>query len=592
VIIVGDCRTVMAGMEPNSVDAVVTDPPYGLEFMGKEWDKLDHGLPQENVWKGRRGKGGADVTGTGYTDGGKRLDRPSFGGNRTPGKRCVKCGKRSFSGSPCVCPEPEYVLEYQTGPPSGMVRQQRWHESWAREAYRVLKPGGHLLAFSGTRTSHRMVCAIEDAGFEIRDSIVWLYGSGFPKSLDVSKAMDKAAGAEREVIRERTYGLRNDGGYSGGLNTTKPRSESCEITTPATDLARQWDGWGTALKPAHEPICVARKPLTGTVARTVAEWGTGAINVDGCRIGTDDNLNGGAYSGGTRNPVSGETRSTVAAGMYGEDGRLDPEQFTQPQGRWPANVILDEDAAALLDATVGERKTGGPQSGKVYTNDRPSVGYGGGFDGSRKVSGFTDTGGPSRFMYTAKASRSERNAGLDGMPERATAAMQGNLVDGQRLGGDGSPIRTPMRQNHHPTVKPIALMRWLVRLVTPPGGLILDPFAGSGSTGCAAALEGFQFVGIEQSEEYAAIAERRIAYWAANGNRPVKGERRGGANATVTFGKMPVRKCNQCGTKAKESGPGGRWPNCDHDDWSWVKQAPIAQPTALQPMLDLEGVAD
>jgi site-specific DNA-methyltransferase (adenine-specific) len=278
--------------------------------------------------------------------------------------------------------------------------------------------------------------------------------------------------------------------------------------------------------------------------------------------------------------------------MYGEDGRLDPEQFTQPQGRWPANVILDEDAAALLDATVGERKTGGPQSGKVYTNDRPSVGYGGGFDGSRKVSGFTDTGGPSRFMYTAKASRSERNAGLDGMPERATAAMQGNLVDGQRLGGDGSPIRTPMRQNHHPTVKPIALMRWLVRLVTPPGGLILDPFAGSGSTGCAAALEGFQFVGIEQSEEYAAIAERRIAYWAANGNRPVKGERRGGANATVTFGKMPVRKCNQCGTKAKESGPGGRWPNCDHDDWSWVKQAPIAQPTALQPMLDLEGVAD
>jgi hypothetical protein len=238
--------------------------------------------------------------------------------------------------------------------------------------------------------------------------------------------------------------------------------------------------------------------------------------------------------------------------MYGEDGRLDPEQFTQPQGRWPANVILDEDAAALLDATVGERKVNKP--GKMSRKE--SVGYDGGW-GDRVPFDYGDTGGPSRFFYTAKASRSERGEG-----------------------------------NHHPTVKPIALMRWLVRLVTPPSGVVLDPFAGSGSTGCAAALEGFQFIGIEQDAEYAAIAERRIAYWAANGDRPVKGERRGGANATVTFGKMPVRKCNQCGTKAKESGPGGRWPNCDHDDWSWVKQAPIAQPTALQPMLDLEGVAD
>jgi site-specific DNA-methyltransferase (adenine-specific) len=250
----------------------------------------------------------------------------------------------------------------------------------------------------------------------------------------------------------------------------------------------------------------------------VAEWGTGAINVDGCRIGTDDNLNGGAYSGGTRNPVSGETRSTVAAGMYGEDGRLDPEQFTQPQGRWPANVILDEDAAALLDATVGERKTGGPQSGKTYANSKPTNGYAGGW-GEREVYGYADTGGPSRFFYTSKASRRERNAGLpDGMT------------------------------NVHPTVKSLSLMRWLVRLVTPPGGVVLDPFTGSGSTGCAAVLEGFQFIGIEQDAEYAAIAERRIAYWVANGDRPVKvsaGKAResegvyGGGNGYVTQPRCP-----------------------------------------------------
>lgn len=336
------------------------------------------------------------------------------------------------------------------------------------ECLRVLKPGGHLLAFGGTRTYHRMTVAIEDAGFEIRDSIHWIYGSGFPKSLDVSKAIDKAAGAEREVLREKSYGLRNDGGYSGGLNTTKPRSESCEITAPATPEAAAWSGWGTALKPAHEPIVVARKPLVGTVAANVLAHGTGALNIDGCRIE-------GA-------PDSPGTTPATTNGNGVTHGAMTRVAFVPAAGRWPANVVFDEDAAAELDAQSGERP--GMARGVLRRGATTGQSIGGSSaygtaDPQEAVAGYGDSGGASRFFYCAKAGAKERPVGPDG--------------------------------TKHATVKPLALMRWLVRLVTPPGGTVLDPFAGSGTTLEAALLEGFDCFGIEAEITHVPLVLDRIA---------------------------------------------------------------------------------
>ena len=392
-ILTGDCVEVMAGMEPNSVDAVVCDPPYGLEFMGKEWDALDAGLPQEQVWKGRRGGG---HVGTDDTKPSSR-HHVHFGGKPQGFKRCAKCGKRAFSGTPCECEQPEWVMEYAEKAPSSAIRMQRWHEQWARAAYRVLKPGGHLLAFGGSRTYHRMACAVEDAGFEIRDQIMWLYGSGFPKSLN---------------------------------------------------LHGEHEGWGTALKPAHEPIVVARKPLIGTVAANVLKHGTGALNVDGCRVGTE---------------IPPELRAGQARlGTFERTDMVTPER----EGRWPANVILDEDAGAMLD----EQQEGA-----------------------------------SRFFYCPKASRKEREAGCEAHPEVVAKRTQD--------GGDDTRGRpTPRNRNHHPTVKPVALMRYLIRLVTPPGGTVLDPFLGSGTTLMAAALEGVDAIGIEREAEYVEIAKARVAW--------------------------------------------------------------------------------
>jgi len=332
----GDCRDVMRGMDAASVDAIVSDPPYGLSFMGKGWD---HAVPGVEFWA---------------------------------------------------------------------------------EALRVAKPGAHLVAFGGTRTFHRLAVAIEDAGWEIRDCLSWLYGSGFPKS------------------------------HNG-----------------------PWGG--TALKPAWEPIILARRPLAGTVAANVAQHGTGGLNVDGCRS-----------SGEGLHPVTQGIDKNIYGG--GDGLRKERGRYQVPAGRWPANVCLDEDAAAMLDEQTGDLS---PAS--VYirkTDDKGNSIYRDGI-GNKKAGqlhhAFGDSGGASRFFYTAKASRSEREAGLDGMPGEAA--------------------------NHHPTVKPIALMRWLCRLITPPGGVILDPFTGSGTTGCAAVLEGFRFIGAELSPEYAEIARRRVAYW-------------------------------------------------------------------------------
>ena len=296
-------------------------------------------------------------------------------------------------------------------------------EVW-RQALRVLKPGGHLLAFSGSRTYHRMTCAIEDAGFEIRDQIMWVYGSGFPKSLDVSKAIDKAAGVEFEARPASGVGFMGPDGPNG-YNVKK---NQLKRTGDSTDAARQWSGWGTALKPAHEPICMARKPLVGTVAANVLRHGTGAINVDGCRVG-----------GGVVRRISGDTgrvKSESIGAFAGFEG------YDTTAGRWPANFIHD----GSDEATVGLREA-------------------------------------ARYFYTAKASSEDRDEMLGDVP-----------------------------RNVHPTVKPTELMRYLVRMVTPPGGTVLDPFTGSGSTGRAAMLEGMRFIGCELSPEYAMIARARIRY--------------------------------------------------------------------------------
>jgi DNA modification methylase len=368
-IIQGDCLAVMPTLDADSVHSIVTDPPYGLSFMGKDWD---HGVPGEHFWRG---------------------------------------------------------------------------------ALRVAKPGAHLLAFGGTRTFHRLAVAIEDAGWEIRDTIGWLYGQGFPKSLDVSKAIDKAAGAVREVMgpsannRDRSKHQYTSVGNVGSNAT---------ITAPATDAARQWDGWGTALKPAWEPIIVARKPLIGTVAANVLQHGTGGINVDGCRVGTEDNLNGGTYSkGATQNRKSQVPRNGIA------------REFVQPQGRFPANLIHDgsDDVVGLFPVT---KSGGGDKRGGCQL-------FMGGDKRDTPTGHQPNTGSAARFFYCAKASKADRGEG-----------------------------------NNHPTIKPTALMRYICRLVTPPGGTVLDPFTGSGSTGKAAVAEGFNFTGIELNADYFAIATERV----------------------------------------------------------------------------------
>lgn len=359
-------------MDEGCVDAIVTDPPYGLGFMGKSWDKT---LPDPRTWS---------------------------------------------------------------------------------EALRVLKPGGHVLIFGAPRLYHRLACAVEDAGFEVRDVLMWMFGSGFPKSLDVSKAIDGHLGAERTQalgIRPRPDGSAPRTGcvapswsgrtYANGVAGGDANDPM--LFAPATPEAAAWAGWGTALKPAYEPILLVRKPLIGTVAQNVLTYGTGGINVDACRVGwaseADKEAGRPASFAKAHNGFEGK------AFKKSDKSHRDPVAEQSVAGRWPANVIMDEEAGAILDL---------------------------------------DSGGASRFFYCPKASRSEREAGLE-------------ATDGQRA-------------NTHPTVKPIALMEWLVRLVTPPGGLVLDPFCGSGSTGVACARLGVRFLGMELDPDYAELARMRIAH--------------------------------------------------------------------------------
>lgn len=388
-----------------------------------------------------------------------------------------------------------------------------------RECLRVLKPGGHLLAFAGTRTQHRMCVRIEDAGFEIRDMIAWVYGSGFPKSLDVSKAIDKAAGAERKVIGQAAGMGKQNPEWNG---TAKGRSENYykpvfDITAPATETAKQWAGWGTAMKPAMEPITVARKPLIGTVAENVLQHGTGAINVDGCRIP----LNGDYKCGANGRPS-----------QTGLGDNYDAEKANQHSevGRWPANFIHDgsdevlqcfPDAPGQMAAISGTAPS--PKTSNVYgrmnrENEASENSDNKGAVGFKMKPGMRrlDAGSAARFFYCAKASKKDRNEGCEELDKKISArscqaqaeAKRGNVVECE--GGAFNKAR--IVQNNHPTVKPTDLMRYLCRLVTPPGGLILDPFMGSGSTGKAAILEGFRFIGIEREAEYLEIAQARIAH--------------------------------------------------------------------------------
>lgn len=381
-----DCIAHMQTMEANSVHSIVTDPPYGLSFMGKDWD---HGVPGAHFWQ---------------------------------------------------------------------------------EALRVAKPGAHLLAFGGTRTHHRLVCAIEDAGWEIRDMLMWIYGSGFPKSHNQK-----------------------------GKHT----------------------GWGTALKPAWEPIIMARKPLVGTVAANMAMNGTGAINIDGCRVETEDNLNGGAYQSepserhdgteswrfrnGGRKSMPGDDREGAALGMF-QDGKTVNALFQQPSGRWPANLIhdgSDEVVECFPNAPGQQRATTGEEERKDTNVYGKSAGV--------VAMEPRDKGGnTSRFFYCAKASKTDRDEGLT-TPEKSVVTF----ATANGTSGNASSIsegRETAYRNTHPTVKPTALMRYLCRLVTPPEGIVFDPFMGSGSTGKAAILEGFSFTGTDLQAEYLEIAKARCEW--------------------------------------------------------------------------------
>lgn len=466
----GNCLEVLRELPENSVDSIVTDPPYELGFMGKKWD--DSGIAfNTEVWE---------------------------------------------------------------------------------QAMRVLKPGGHILAFGGSRTWHRLCVAIEDAGFEIRDSIAWLYGSGFPKSMNIGKAIDATlvhGNSHSSSIRKANESRPGEGEYKSSLPVNgimadvhaEPRVTN---DNPETPEAEQWQGWGTALKPAFEPVVVGRKPLAEkTVAKNVLAYGTGGLNIDGSRIGTEVIETG---RGG---------RSDVQSNAFGTGLKATEKSYSQ--GRWPANVIFSHtvECVQLTEgssvATPAEEVSGGiwkdstgKPAGPTY-DDTPAIwqcpeycpvweldqqsgtsksrqalmgtmttegsheGYKrASHEGFTSVRGFNDTGGASRFFYTSKASKRDRNEGLDGMPLRKSDTRS------EVAAGIWSKMEAA-KQNFHPTVKPTDLMRYLIKLVTPPGGTVLDPFTGSGSTGKAALLEGFNFVGIELTEDYLPIIQGRLQ-WAAD----------------------------------------------------------------------------
>lgn len=388
----GDCLGILPTLPANSIDTAITDPPYGLTFMGKDWD---HGVPGVRFW---------------------------------------------------------------------------------REIMRVCKPGAMLLAFGGTRTHHRLMVAIEDAGWEIRDVIMWIYGSGFPKSHNISKAIDKSAGAEREVVgmKPKNGGGRAAPSHEGWrrpwMEENGGRDKPFEITAPATEAAKTWDGWGTALKPAYEPIVVAMKPIPSTFAANALEWGVAGLNIDGARVGTDE-------VGTKRVQSHRKDRENwrITGGSNGNGA-------TSTKGRWPANVI--HDGSPEVVAGFPETHGAGNKKQSVCTISKDQV-YSGGWKTQTKNPNYYKNNGGSaaRFFYCAKASKRQRT------------------VNGRV-------------KNNHPTVKPVELIKYLCQLTkTPSGGVVLDPFAGSGTTALGCIETGRDYILIEQSTEYVEIARNVIEAW-------------------------------------------------------------------------------
>lgn len=426
----GDCAEVMASMEENSVDAIVTDPPYGLAFMGAKWDSFNGGSGNQTISE-------RQAEGRRYADDNKGA--PRYANSH---------GKKVTQGE--------------------MVAFQLAMTPIFEEALRVAKPGAHLLCFGGTRTFHRMACAIEDAGWEIRDCIMWVYGSGFPKSMDVAKAIDKSTGYVGEVIGERTVDVGMQGGHMHA-----GRKQQQQQVRALSDQAKEWDGWGTCLKPAWEPIIVARKPLDGTVAHNVLTWGVGALNIDGCRVPTGDKLGGGMRAGGAEGvwdrPFMHDEQMQAA---FVERKKANVAK-SETLGRFPANLIHDG-SQMVLDLFPESKGQQGDLTGNEPSRPADGVCYGT-YNGRHSFMKRGDSGSAARFFYCAKASKKERGEG-----------------------------------NHHPTVKPIALMKWLVTLVTPEGGVVLDPFAGSGTTLVACKELGRSCIGIEREPEYVEIIKRRL----------------------------------------------------------------------------------
>ena len=437
-LILGDSVDKLKELDDNSIDSIVTDPPYGLSFMGKKWD---YDVPSQEIFE---------------------------------------------------------------------------------ECLRVLKPGGHLLSFAGSRTYHRMAVRVEDAGFEIRDQIMWIYGSGFPKSMNIGKAMDKVQGNEREVVGKK-------GGKIDFSKTKKGDTSFYETAWDNKDYVEleitkgnsPYEGWGTALKPAHEPIVMARKPLSEkTVVNNVLEWGTGGINIDASRVGTDDTRSKASMTAlGQNSGWNKHSNKEVIAGSE--------------SGRFPANIIFDEEAGKILDEQSGISKSTGGRSGNKEGVGQNGI-YGQ-YSGEVKDGnpGLGDTGGASRFFYCPKTSKTDRNEGLEDFKGKQIGTYNAHSSDLEIYGGSslgaasmsGNNKMPQPKQNFHPTVKPTDLMLYLIRLVTPTGGTTLDPFMGSGSTGKAAVRGGFDFIGIEREKEYIEIAEARIQYEKDNPYSEEKEER-------------------------------------------------------------------
>lgn len=427
----GDCLEVLKELEDNSIDSIVTDPPYGLSFMGKKWD---YDVPSTEIWA---------------------------------------------------------------------------------ECLRVLKPGGHLLSFAGSRTYHRMAVRIEDAGFEIRDQIMWIYGSGFPKSHNIGKNIEKIKVGGKKNLKQigTRLGIKVETGTSGFSYSKEyvagksmgGRQISGEI--PIYEITNDYEGWGTALKPAHEPIVMARKPFKGNVAQNVLEWGTGGINIEASRIGMSD-----TDPNHRHNPSQGNSGKNSIFGVGGHNGNLKIE------GRFPANVIFDEEAGKILDEQSGKLN----KQGKCKTDNKS--GWQNEYVGGNEVNAverklYLDEGGASRFFYCAKASKKERNEGLHEFEPKTRSDINKMMgKSGNFKTGSGND-RTTEFKNNHPTVKPTDLMLYLIRLVTPKGAVTLDPFMGSGSSGKAAIRGGFKFIGIEREAEYLEIAKARIEHELAKPNQ-------------------------------------------------------------------------